>query len=92
MDNRGKVEIGSPIWIEQQREIRQASADEYEFYERSGHNYPAALDEIERLAADNRKLREAHELAQSGYGTYTHTGNENTMQQECARGAGEETK
>lgn len=23
--------------------------------------YPAALDEIERLAADNRKLREAHE-------------------------------
>ena len=38
---------------------------------------PAALDEIERLAADNRKLREAHELAQSGYGTYAHTGNEN---------------
>lgn len=48
---------------------------------------PAALDEIERLAADNRKLREAHELAQSGYGTYTHTGNENAMQREAKKDA-----
>ena len=48
-------------WIDQQRALRELCADEYEFYERSGHNYPAALDALE--ASMQREAEKDAEIA-----------------------------